>query len=95
MIYSWSCEDNYFVDAHRTAVDPAHPVLNVISLSDPYFSPSNPWLGHPGALGHCGGALKIHPKATVVLIAGAPHTLLNLPGARHATQGFLQDVLGL
>jgi len=95
MIFSWSCEDNYFVQSHRTVVDPAHPVLNVISSVDPYFSPSNPWLGNPGALGHCARALKDHPRATVVLITGAPHTLLNLPAARHAAQGFLQDVLGL
>jgi hypothetical protein len=27
-----------------------------------------------------------------VLMAGAPHTLLMLPAARHATAGFLQDL---
>jgi hypothetical protein len=27
-----------------------------------------------------------------VLMAGAPHTLLTLPAARHATAGFLQDL---
>jgi hypothetical protein len=27
------------------------------------------------------------------LIPGAPHTLLNLPPARHATAGFIRDVL--
>ena len=83
------------MQAHRTAINPDVPVLNVISLSDPYFSPRNHWLGNPAALGHCGGALEGHPHATVVLIAGAPHnTLLNLAATRHATQGFLHDVLG-
>jgi len=94
IVYSWSCEDNYFVRAHGTAVNAAVPVLNVISLSDPFFSPANPWLGNPAARGHCGSAFVDHPHATIVLIAGAPHTLLNLPAARHATLGFLQDVVG-
>lgn len=93
MIYSWSCEDNYFVTAHRTTIPPAQPVLNVMSATDVYFSPSNPWLGLAGARGHCGAALAAHKSATIVLIPGAPHTLLNLPAARHATAGFLQDLL--
>ena len=95
MIYSWSCEDNYFVQAHGTAIAPDQPVLNVMSSTDIYFSPSNPWLGNPNAKGHCADALKGHKAATIVLILGAPHTLLNLPAARHATQGFLSDTLGL
>lgn len=93
MIFAWSCEDNYFVSGHRTAVPVDQPVLNVISLTDPFFSPSNTWLANPGAHGHCGAALARHTQATVVLIAGAPHTLLNLPAARHATAGFVRDVL--
>jgi hypothetical protein len=92
-MFAWSCEDNYMVAAHRTAVPVAEPVLNVISASDPFFSRSNGYLGNPAALGHCGGALAQHKAATVVLIPGAPHTLLNLPAARHATLGFLRDVL--
>jgi dienelactone hydrolase len=93
MIFSWSCEDNYFVTAHRTAVAPELPVLNVMSGTDVFFSPSNPWLGNPNARGHCGAVLGAHKNATVVLIPGAPHTLLNLPAARHATAGFVRDVL--
>jgi len=92
ILYAWSCEDNYFTAAHRTLLPPEQPLLNVISLTDPFFSPSNPWLGNPQALGHCGDALKAHKNATVVLMAGAPHTLLMLPAARHATAGFLQDL---
>jgi dienelactone hydrolase len=93
MMYAWSCEDNYMVEAHRTAVPVDQPVLNVISSADPFFSRSNSYLGAPQALGHCGGTLAQHKSSTVVLIAGAPHTLLNLPAARHATAGFLRDVL--
>ena len=93
MIFSWSCEDNYFVEAHRTAVRPEQPVLNVISATDPFFSRSNAWLGQPAAVGHCAAAFKDHPKASIVLIPGAPHTLLNLPAARQMVSGFLQDVL--
>lgn len=93
ILFAWSCEDNYMVTAHQTRVPTAQPVLNVISASDPFFSPGNAYLGQPRALGHCGGTLARHTAATVVLIPGAPHTLLNLPAARHATQGFLRDVL--
>lgn len=93
MLFAWSCEDNYFVQAHRTANAPERPVLNVISSTDPFFSPANSWLGHASARGHCGGALAQHKAATVVLIPGAPHTLLNLSAARHAVDGFLQDTV--
>lgn len=93
ILYSWSCENNYFVKAHGTALPADRPVLNVMSATDVFFSPSNPWLGNPAARGHCGEALKDHKQASIVLIPGAPHTLLNLPAARHATAGFLADVL--
>jgi dienelactone hydrolase len=93
LIYTWSCEDNYFVDGARTVPAPALPVLNVISSTDPYFSSSNGWLDRPHAQGHCGAALAAHPRATIVLIPGAPHTLLNLPAARDATAAFVRDVL--
>lgn len=93
IIFSWSCEDNYFVQAPATATRPEQPVLNVISVTDPYFSPSNAWLGNPAAKGHCGPALAQVKDATVVLIAGAPHTLINLPAARDAAEGFLRRVL--
>ena len=32
------------------------------------------------------------PPAAVVLIPGAPHTLVNLPAARYATEGFVREV---
>ncbi len=92
MLYSWSCENNYFVQEHRTAVV-AQPVLNVMSSTDVFFSPSNAWLGNNAAKGYCGDALKDNKQATIVLIPGAPHTLLNLPAARNATAGFVRDVL--
>lgn len=94
MLFAWSCEDNYFVQTHRTVAAPEQPVLNVISSSDPFFSPANGWLGNPGARGHCGATFSANKAATVVLIAGAPHTLLNLPAARHAVEGFLKDTVG-
>ena len=93
MIFSWSCEDNYFVETHRTAVRPEQPVLNVISATDPFFSRSNAWLGQPAAVGHCAAAFRDQPKASIVLIPGAPHTLLNLPAARQVVAGYLQDAL--
>jgi dienelactone hydrolase len=89
MVYSWSCEPNYFVEQPTNAFEPGKPVLNVISLSDPFFSRSNSWLDNDKAKGHCGDALKGVAGAAVALIPDAPHTLLNLPAARHATAGFL------
>lgn len=93
IVFSWSCEDNYFVEGHRTAARPDQPVLNIISATDPFFSPSNAWLGNPAARGHCAAAWKDAKQASIVLIPGAPHTLINLPRAREATAGFLQAVL--
>lgn len=92
ILYSWSCENNYFVEEHLTAPQ-AQPVLNVMSSTDAFFSPSNAWLGNAAAKGYCGDALKDHKQASILLIPGAPHTLFNLPAARTATAGFVRDVL--
>jgi hypothetical protein len=89
MLFAWSCEPNYFVKQPLNAFEPGKPVLNVISTTDPFFSKANAWLGNADALGHCGAALKDNAQASVVLIPGAPHTLLNLPGARDAAAGFV------
>lgn len=93
MVFSWSCEDNYFVDAHRTVV-PAEPVLNVMSSTDPFFSRANAYLGNADAQGHCAAALREHKNTTVVLIPGAPHTLLNVPQARIAVEAWLNTTVG-
>lgn len=93
ILFAWSCENNYFVRQHGTALPADKPVLNVISLSDPFFSRGNAWLGNPSATGHCGPALKDHKLASVVLIPGAPHTLINLPAARQPVEGFLRELL--
>ena len=84
---------NYFVDAHRTSVLLDQPVLNVISGSELFFSASNAFIGKPDARGHFAAALARNKLATVVLIPGAPHALLDLPAARHATLGFVLVVL--
>ena len=39
-------------------------------------------LGNSTALGHCGEALKDHKQSSILLIPGAPHTLLMLPAAQ-------------
>jgi dienelactone hydrolase len=93
LMFAWSCEDNYFVDAHQTFVNRDLPVLNIISNTDPFFSPSNSWLGNPAAKGHCGAALKGNSRASVVLLPDAPHTLFNLSAARQAVMGFLRELL--
>lgn len=92
ILYSWSCENNYFVTEHKSALPQNQPVLNVMSSTDNFFSASNPWLGNVTPQGHCGKALKDNKAATIVLIPGAPHTLLNLPQARHATAAFFRDL---
>lgn len=89
MMFAWSCEANYFVQAPKNAFTPEQPVLNIISNVDPFFSRSNTWLGNADAVGHCGAALKGLPKAAVLLVPDAPHTLINFPAARHAVAGFL------
>lgn len=95
IIFSWSCEDNYFVHAHGTAIPQDQPTLNIISSTDPYFSPSNSWLGgSPSALGHCGAALKGNKKASIVLVPGAPHTVLMFDQAKGPVEGFLKGLFG-
>ncbi|SJZ68191.1 hypothetical protein SAMN02745126_01881 [Enhydrobacter aerosaccus] len=93
MIFSWSCEDNYFVEAHGTQLVADQPVLNMISSVDPFFSPANAWLGNPAAKGNCAAALAGSKRAVIVLIPGAPHTLITLPYAKAMTQAFLQTSL--
>lgn len=91
ILYAWSCEPNYFVVEPRNGFGAQEPVLNVISSVDPFFSPSNAWLGNASAKGHCAEALAGNKNAAVVLVPGAPHTLINLPAARNATAGFIAD----
>jgi dienelactone hydrolase len=93
MLFAWSCETNYFVVEPQNAFEANKPVLNVISATDPFFSPSNAWLGNAAAKGHCADALKDVKRASVALIPGAPHTLLNLPAVRDITAGFLRATL--
>ena len=95
IVFSWSCENNYFVRGHGTALPDDKPVLNIISSTDPYFSPANSWIGNPTAAGHCAAALRNNKQASIVLIPGAPHTVLNLPAARHPVAGFLRYVFKL
>jgi hypothetical protein len=93
MVYAWSCEDNYFVESHRTAIPADQPFLNVISVVDPFFSSTNAWLDNSKPRGHCGDPARGYKKATVVLLGDAPHTLLNLPAARGATADFVRQTL--
>lgn len=95
ILYSWSCESNYFVEQHGTRFGAQEPVLNVVSTDDPYFRPENPWNAEAtdDLEGHAGASVKGNPNATIVLISGAPHTLYNLSPARHSTKAFLSDLL--
>ena len=95
IMFAWSCEDNYFVTSHKTAIPDDQPTLNIISASDPYFSNSNTWLGNPQATGNCAAALKNNKKASIVLIPGGPHTVLTFSQAKGPVQGFLTDLFKL
>jgi dienelactone hydrolase len=95
IMFAWSCEDNYFVKSHQTAIPDDQPTLNIISSTDPYFSSSNTWLGNGQAVGHCGAMLKNNKKASIVLIPGGPHTVLTFPQAKGPVQGFLTDLFKL
>ncbi|MEO0029930.1 MAG: hypothetical protein RJB45_1971 [Pseudomonadota bacterium] len=95
IMFAWSCEDNYFVKSHQTAIPDDQPTLNIISSTDPYFSQSNTWLGNAQAVGHCGAILKNNKKASIVLIPGGPHTVLTFPQAKGPVQGFLTDLFKL
>lgn len=93
ILFSWSCEDNYHVVAHRTDIPNDMPVLNIMSATDKFFSPANSYLDNPHALGYAGKALAKNSQASIVLIPGAPHTLLNLPQAHDAERAFLHRYL--
>ncbi|MGJ4892085.1 hypothetical protein ACQR1Y_28100 [Bradyrhizobium sp. HKCCYLRH3099] len=93
LIYSWSCEDNYFVTAPRLGIGPKEPVLNAISARDPYFSAANPWNKDRAVTGSCASALKDDPKAEVMVIDADVHTILNRPEVRERSAQFLRGVL--
>ncbi|NBB70071.1 MAG: hypothetical protein GVY33_07055, partial [Alphaproteobacteria bacterium] len=42
IIYSWSCELNYYVEYALVGAPSTTPVLNIVSDQDPYFSRKNP-----------------------------------------------------
>lgn len=93
VIYAWSCENNYFVEEPRTAIPRATPVLAMIAVKDPFFSPENAWNKDVRVTGSCAPALKDHASAMVVTLSTDKHTIVNFPEARDVTAGFLKRVL--
>lgn len=89
MIFSWSCEPNYFVAAPDNAFEKNEPVLSVMSLNDKYFGVGNAYLDNPKAYGYPHEALKDNAHAALVLLPEAPHTLLNLVQTHGAVAAFL------
>ncbi len=94
IIFSWSCEPNYFVEAPGNVFGKNEPVLSVMSLNDKYFGVGNSYLDNPKAFGYPHEALKENACATLVLIPEAPHTLLNLAQTHGAVEAFLRRVFG-
>lgn len=95
IIYSWSCENNYHVETHRTAVPDTVPVLNIMSKTDKYFSKVNPYIGNENATGTCRNALLGHPDVEIVQIPNAPHTLMNQEKALDSAKDFLRKVFNI
>jgi hypothetical protein len=95
LIYSWSCEANYFVDRPRPGFGPGEPVFSAISARDPYFSPANSWNKDYAVTGTCAGALKDNPNAVSLVVDADVHTILNRADVREATAAFLKRVLKL
>jgi len=93
LIYSWSCEDNYFVRTPRLGIGPKEPVFNAISARDPYFSAANPWNKDRAVTGSCAAALKDDPRAEVMVIDADVHTILNRSDVRERSAQFLRGVL--
>ena len=93
LIYSWSCEANYFVDRPRSGFGAEEPVFNPISARDPYFSAVNPWNKDYSVTGNCASALRGNPNAVILVVDADVHTILNRPDVRQATLDFLRNVL--
>jgi dienelactone hydrolase len=93
IMYAWSCEANYFVEAPRTAIPKETPTLALIAVKDPYFSPDNPWNKGYDVKGTCAGALKEHAQALVATLSTDKHTIVNLAEARDVAKVFLQRAL--
>jgi hypothetical protein len=88
IVFAWSCEDNYFVVAHGTRLIVEQPILNAISAVDPFSL--RPILGAATQKGHCAAAFSDGKQAAVVLVNGAPHTLLDMLQVRAFTRSFLE-----
>ncbi len=92
IIFSWSCEENYFVQTPGNVFADNVPVLQVMSLEDKFFSPANTYLDNDKAFGYARKELESKENAAVVLIPKAPHTLLNLQQTQAAVKGFLSGL---
>jgi dienelactone hydrolase len=93
LIYSWSCELNYYVALDAVGVGVDEPVLNVMSTRDPYFGPGNPWNTPYNLKGHCGDAFRFHHAAQILLLPNVGHNVFLAAETRSATVRFVETVL--
>ncbi|POZ61896.1 dienelactone hydrolase family protein [Chromobacterium alticapitis] len=93
LVYGWSCEDNYFVEQADNGFDPDCALLNVLSDADPFFGRDSEYNRSLDVDGDSRRALAGMPRAKLVLLPQAPHTLYNLPEARALTADFLSSLL--
>ncbi|MDN0082579.1 hypothetical protein QU487_07400 [Crenobacter sp. SG2305] len=93
IIYSWTCEDNYFVDKADNGFSRDCPILNILSDNDPFFGASSDFNCGLAVLGDSRAALREMANARMVILPNAPHTLYNLPAAHTHTRDFLHKLL--
>jgi len=93
IIYSWTCEDNYFVDKAENGFDRVCPILNILAERDPFFGASSDFNRGLVVLGDSRHALLGMVNAQMVVLPNAPHTLYNLPASRSHTRHFLHKLL--
>ncbi|OHX17392.1 hypothetical protein BI343_12215 [Chromobacterium amazonense] len=92
IIYGWSCEDNYFVEKADNGFNADCPLLNLLSDADPFFGRDSQYNRGRQVDGDSQRALAGMPKARLVLLPNAPHTLYNLPEARMQATAFLRGL---
>ncbi|UTH74618.1 dienelactone hydrolase family protein [Chromobacterium sp. IIBBL 290-4] len=93
IVYSWPCEDNYFVETANNGFGADCRLLNILSDHDPFFAADSAFNQGRNVDGDSRKALAGMRHARLARLPDAPHTLYNLPAARRLAADFLQPLL--